>query len=243
MGCGAILAGLGGSLALDAGGGYLGYLGGQQSAGAMNTTTQRELNLLNQAGQSMQGIEHGALAQSTPQAATQDIQQGQSLFTNAANSAQHLTPGFATPLSAKNTSAADARADLGTQAMGNYAGYSNLGQQWGLQNQINWPMLGVYSGQAAAAQNLYPQLMQIASRAGSADQAYGQGLQGLGSLLGSVTGMAGMGGMSGIGGILGGSGASAGSAASDATANANYWASPYTSAGLWTQDVAGAMQY
>lgn len=213
---------------LDAGGLASGIYGQEQTTDAINNTIGNNQRALQNYEKQDMGIFNPAWMNSTPQKANQYIQEGQNQFTGAANTANQLQGGFATPLTPVSKAINSIRAGQNAKAMGNLSGFSNLGQQWGLQNTMNQANLGLINNQVARMQALYPDLMQIAGRTGQSATSLSHLLYGLGSLAG---------GIGGIGGGAAGGGAAASPAIDAATtyndagiAAANNGAGP-----LWMQ--------
>jgi hypothetical protein len=167
---------------LDLGGMGLGIAGAQDSTNAENSTAQNQINMMKGFQRQAQPWLQQSMLGFTPQQANMDITQGQQQFLNADNAATGLSPGFASPLNQTNSAVSKARAGLNNTAQSNYAGYSNLPQQWNLQNAQSWPRLGLINDQAANQQALYPTLLNMASRHGQGLSSLGQLLGGLGSL-------------------------------------------------------------
>ena len=194
MGCGtiALLAGLG----LDAGGAAMGSSAAGAEQKGMNNAIDANIQQMNKYQRQGQGLLNQGIAGFQPGAVQKDIQQGQGQFLNAANQATATGLGGQQTLSGVNQQNTAARAGMGNQAMSQFAGYSNVPQQWGLQNKQLWPQLGVINAQAANRNALLPALLQIASRSQQGRSSAGGLIAGLGSLLSGVSSLSSLGNLS-----------------------------------------------
>lgn len=139
-----------------------------------------------------QGLFNQGLASFQPGAVAQTIGQGQQQqFTNAGQQAVATGLGGQQTLGGPAQADVAARAQLGNQAMGNFAGYSALPHGWNVQNAQLWPQLGVVNSEASNMNSLLPALLNIASRSQQKRASAGQLVQGLGSLVGGLGGLGG----------------------------------------------------
>lgn len=140
---------------------------------AANQTQQNQLQQKNQ------GVFQNSLAQSTPDAAKQQVQIGADKFKNAAQQAQNVPLGLASnSLTSTDKSADTARAGLNRDAMANYAGYGQYGVEQGLKDQAANSQIGANNNQSQFINSLLP------SELGAAQNTY-SGLNSFGSLLGA----------------------------------------------------------
>lgn len=184
MGCGVLETLI--PLALSATGAGLGVSAAAQERGGENAAIQGNINA--QQGFQKKGgqIFGNALQNATPQAANQQIGQGQQQFLSAANNAHQVPLGFSTPLSTNNQNASNARAGLDAKASSDFAGYSNYPLQQNINSTLNWPLLGVNNAQASQRNSLTPALVQMAGQSQQGRASAGSLLSGIGSLLGGL---------------------------------------------------------
>lgn len=199
MGCGTALIGLG----LAGAGAGLGVSAADAEQKGMNDAVKADMMAMQQFRQKGMDVFNKSLGQSTPQAAEQLLKQGQDRYSQAASKAlaMPMAQSGASQITPTNQAVSNARANLANTASSNYAGWSNIPLQWGLQGPIDAAQLGVINEQAAARNALLPTLVQLASQSQ-------QGRASLGKLLGAVGSLA-MGG--GLGAMGGGGAAGAGS--------------------------------
>lgn len=128
-----------------------------------------------------------SLALSTPDAAKQQIGQGQDAYRTAAQNTLAVPLGLPNNATTSTDAAANqARASLGADAMANYAGYGQLGQEQSIKDRAAQSQLGVINSQSQYANSLLPGELT------AAQHSY-DGLSGIGSLLGTagtLTGLA-----------------------------------------------------
>ena len=191
MGCGtiALLTGLG----LDVGGAGMGVSASAAEQKGMNNAELANIQQMNGYQRQGQGLLNQGIQGFQQPAVQRDISQGQGQFLNAANLATATGLGGQQSLSGTNQQNTAARAGLGNQAMSQFAGYSNLPQQWGLQNKQLWSQLGVINSQAANRNSLLPALLQMAGQSQTGRASGGQALTGLGSLVSSLGGLGSLG--------------------------------------------------
>ncbi len=223
MGCGTIVG-----LLLGGAGAGVSELANVNTRNTMNDTVNQEL-ARNQAYQK-QGSQvfNQSLAQSTPQAANQQIGQGQQQLAGLISNAQ------ATPMSASmpsfgnvNTQTQTAKNQLSNTAAANIGGYSNYGLQQYLKDLQAQSQLGVINKNAQGWANILPAQLQQASQSQS-------GLSALGSLLGTGGLLA---GLSGLGAAPAASTSSLTPFGATASGFPNAWMYPET----WTSNFLGGM--
>lgn len=187
MGCSALI---GAALGLTGAG--VQELANAKTQGQMNDVMneqQAEQRSLQAKGQS---VFQTSLGQSTSGAAAQQIQQGQDQYKTAAQNAQAVPLGVASPaITTQDQSANAARAALGNTAMSNYAGYGQYGVDQRLKDQVANSQLGVINQQSQYANSMLPTELQAA-------QNDFNGLRGAGSALGTAGSLIGLAGSSGI---------------------------------------------
>lgn len=201
MGCGSLI---GAALSLAGAGAQ--EVAASKTKGEMNDVLDSQQAQNKKLQQQGQGLFQQSFAQSTPEAAKNQIAQGQSQYLNAAQQAQAVPLGASTQaLSSTDNQASQARAGLGNQALAGLAGYSNYGVQQGLKDQDIGSQLGAINNQASFNQSMLPGELSAAQNDFSS-------LRGIGSLLGTAGMLTGLGsqvGMFGGGGqavpALGGS--------------------------------------
>ena len=216
MGCGTIVEIAGAALAL--GGAGTEMYANNQVRNKMNNLTGQELTRQKQYQNQASDVFNQSLSKSTPQAANQQIGQGQQQLAQLINQVQGV------PLSASmpsfgdvNSSSQQAKQGMSNTAASNLGGYSNYSLQQRLKDIAAQSQLGVISGNARQSSNVLPYELQQA-------QNSEQGLQSAGSIMSDVGMLAGLGGM-GMGM----------SAAAPATSGLDYWgAAPAGSYGnMW----------
>lgn len=193
MGCGTLL-----SLALTAGGAAAGEVGASQAKNNENAVVQQYLNAQNKYGKQGQALLGQSMNASTPEAAAQQVAQGQSQYLNAARNATAVPLGLPTAATTSTDQAVDrARTDLGNQAMANFAGYGNYGFQQGLKDQNIGAQLGANNALSGIAGSYLPAELGQASQSGAGWDSLGSLLSGLGTLAGGA-GAAGLFGQSAV---------------------------------------------
>lgn len=187
MGCGALIG-----AALGLGGAGVQELANAKTKSEMNDVMNQQLATQNKLRQQGQGVFNKSLAQSTPDATKQQIQIGADKFRNAAQNAQAVPLGLASPaLTSADQSANAARAGLGNTAMANYAGYGQYGQEQALKDRAANSQLGVINQQSQQASSFLPAELQ------GAQNDYNS-LRSVGSLLGTAGSLVGLGGSLGM---------------------------------------------
>lgn len=187
MGCSALI---GAALGLTGAG--VQELANAKTQGQMNDVMneqQAEQRSLQAKGQS---VFQTSLGQSTPGVAAQQIQQGADQYKTAAQNAQAVPLGVASPaITTQDQSANAARAALGNTAMSNYAGYGQYGVDQRLKDQVANSQLGVIGQQSQYANSMLPSELQAA-------QNDFNGLRGAGSMLGTIGSLVGLAGSAGL---------------------------------------------
>jgi hypothetical protein len=172
---------------MSAAGAGVSEIGVQKSSNAMNKATQNEINQQNNYAKQGQQVFQQSLAQSTPGAAQQQIQQGQQQAANSIAQAQQTPLSLSQPSSGgQNNADNTARQGLSNASASNYFGQSNYPLQQYLKDLQANSQLGVIGNQSQQAARNFPTYLQAAGQAG-------QGLQAAGSLLGSFGGLLGAG--------------------------------------------------
>jgi hypothetical protein len=190
MACGTI-AGL--ALA-GAGAGTQAYAGSKETS-AMNDAVSQEMARNQQYQQQGQNVFQQSLAKSTPQAAQQQIGQGQQQLAGLIQNAQAVPLSLSMPSSiGVNDQTQQAKTNMSNTAASNLGGYSNFGLQQNLKDMQAGSQLGVINQNARGWANILPAQIQQASQSQ-------QGLMSLGQLLGMagmVTGLSGLGAGTGV---------------------------------------------
>ena len=185
MGCGTI-AGLG----LAAAGAGVNMYANNQVRGKMNDLTNQEMARNQGFQQKAQGVFNNSLQQSIPQAANQQIGQGQQQLAGLIQNAQQVPLSSSIPSFGNvNTMAEGAKTAMSNKAASDLGGYSNYTLQQRLKDQQAGSQLGVIGNEAQGWANVLPAQLQQA-------QGSEQGLQALGQLLGAgglLTGLSGLG--------------------------------------------------
>ena len=185
MGCGTIAG-----LALTAAGTGANMYANNQVRGKMNDLTNQELARNQGFEQKAQGVFNNSLQQSTPQAANQQIGQGQQQLAGLIQNAQQVPLSSSMPnFGNVNTMAEGAKTAMSNKAASDLGGYSNYTLQQRLKDQQVGSQLGVIGSEAQGWANVLPAQLQQA-------QGSQQGLQALGALLSSaglLTGLSGWG--------------------------------------------------
>lgn len=173
MGCGTLIgAGLS-----AAGAGASAVAAGDES-NAMNQKTQAELLRQQQYRQKEQGIAQQSFAQSTPQAAAQQIAQGQNQYLGNIKQAEAAPLALAGP-SLGDSREQQQRANMAAQQDSNFRGYGNYGFQQGLKDLSTNTQLNLLNNQAGQSEAVLPLELQAASQSQ-------QGLSDIGKMLGSA---------------------------------------------------------
>lgn len=157
-----------------------------QTQSAMNQATQQQINAQNDYAKKGQQVFQQSLDQSTPQAAKQQIGQGQQ------QAAQSIANAQSIPLTAQqpsfgnvNTAQESARQGLSNNAASNYFGQSNFGLQQYLKDLQAQSQFGVIGGQSGQSARNFGSNLSAASQAGNNLGALGSLLGTGGSVLGS----------------------------------------------------------
>lgn len=185
MSCGTIAG-----LVLGGAGAGVNAYAGERTHGAMNSAVNQEMARNRGYQQQGQQVFQQSLDQSTPQAAKQQIGQGQQQLAGLIQNAQAVPLSASMPSntlgdSGVNAQAQQAKTNMSNTAASNYGGYSNYGLQQYLKDMQAQNQLGVINQNARGWANVLPAQLQDA-------QNSQQGLQALGSLLGTaglVTGL------------------------------------------------------
>jgi hypothetical protein len=158
----------------------------------MNDVMAQQLAAQKKLQQRGQQVFGESLKQSTPQAAQQQIAQGSSQLLNAARQAQAVPLGLPTnATTSADQQANQARAGLDAQAMADFGGYGQFGQQQALKDREVSSQLGFLNDQSRYNASMLPGELQAA-------QHEYAGLQGIGSLLGTVGQLGGLAGQMGL---------------------------------------------
>lgn len=178
MGCGTLAA-----LALAGVGAGLGEAGVQQSKNAMNRSINAELGRQQGFTKQAQNVFNQSLAQSTPQAAQQQIGQGTQQALRTIGQAQSVPAAFSVPsFGVVNTGQQQTKQDLSNQASASMQGYGTYSLDQALKDLQARSQLGVISGEAASSAAVNPYEIQAASQRGAPLQAAGSLLGTLGTL-------------------------------------------------------------
>lgn len=190
MGCGTLAA-----LALTGAGAGAKMYAGQQEQNAMNNATNAELQQQQQFQKQGSQIFQNSLAQSTPQAAQQQIGQGVQNIAGATQAS--ALPPVSLPQTGPTSNAArvsysgqDAQNQRGAQANAGLQGYGNFTLQQGLKDLSANSQLGLLGNQAAASERVLPYMLQQAANSQAP-------LAGIGSLLGTAGQLVGIGSLTG----------------------------------------------
>jgi hypothetical protein len=191
MGCGTIAA-----LALGGAGAGAKIDAASSERDAMNQTTQQQINTQNAYAKKGMSVFDQSLAQSTPQAMSQQQQAGSQQVAQATKAAA-LTP-VSLPSNTDQSNAANvsyqgqqAKNQLAQGANADLQGYSNIGLQQGLKDQSANSQLGVIGTDASRSASIFSTLLQNAQNSSSGEASIGSLLSTLGSVLGmaSATGL------------------------------------------------------
>ena len=188
MGCGALVG-----LGLMGAGTGLSEWGNVRAQGAMESAAQNELARQRGYQQRATGVFNQSLSQSTPQAAMQNIGQGQQQYLSAMR--QAALPQLGLPSNVANLPGSNivdtgekARAAQTLGAASDLGGYGN----YELQNRLNslntWPQLNIIGNEAQQSANVLPLELQQASQSQTGLQSIGQLL----NMAGMMTGLYGL---------------------------------------------------
>lgn len=189
MGCGTIAG-----LALAAAGAGAKEYGNIQSTNAMNSKVAQEMGRQKGYQGQANSVFQNSLSQSTPQSVGQQLGQGQQLAMQATRNATNVPFGSSQAPLPSNLGAL-AQQQLGATLQNNnqnnaaLQGYSNIGLQQGLKDQLAQSQLGLVNTNAGRSASVLPYELQQA-------QGVGAPWEGAGSLLsaaGMVTGLSGLG--------------------------------------------------
>lgn len=191
MGCGTIAA-----LALSGAGAGAKIGAASSESDAMNQATQQQINAQNAYAKKGMSVFDQSLAQSTPQAMSQQQQTGSQQVAQATQAAA-LTPvglpSNSNPSNAANVAyqGQQTKDQLAQGANADLQGYSNIGVQQGLKDQSVNSQLGVIGTNARRSASIFPTLLQNAQISANGEASIGSLLSTLGSILGmaSATGL------------------------------------------------------
>lgn len=182
MGCGT-LALLGAGLGASAAGAGLQYAGQQQSKNAMNNAVGAELARQQQYSNQAHNVFNQSLNQSTPQAAQQQLGQGQQQAQSLISRAQQVPLSYSLPsFGDVNTGQQQTRQSLSNQAASQLQGYGTYGLEQYLKDLQARNQLGVINNEAGSSAQVMPYEIQAASQRGAP-------LEAIGGLLGSLGGL------------------------------------------------------
>jgi hypothetical protein len=186
MGCGTLI-----SAALSLAGAGAQEVAASKTSGAMNDVMAQNMTNQKKLQQQGQGIFQQSLSQSTPQAAQQQLAQGQSQLMNAAQQARVPLGLPTSALTTGDQAASNARAQLGQKAMADYGAYGQLSQSQRMKDMNANDQLGLVNNQARFDNSMLAPELQAAS------QEY-SGLAGVGKLLGTAGTLTGLGSSLGL---------------------------------------------
>lgn len=161
---------------------------------AMDAATAADVKQMQNFQNKDQVLFNQALQHSTPRAALGQIGEGQQQFRTAEQNAAQIPLPVATSLTPEDKANVAAKGNLGAISGSNFQGYSNYPLQQQLSNDVVFPQIALNNWEAQQRNSLLPILLQLASKSQSGRAAAGQGLVGLGSLLGGLGSMGGGGG-------------------------------------------------
>ena len=186
MGCGTLI---GAALSLAGAGAQ--EVAASKTSGAMNDVMVQNMANQKKLQQQGQDVFQQSLAQSTPQAAGQQLAQGQSQLMNAAQQAKVPLGLPTSALTTGDQSASNARAQLGQKAMADYGAYGQLGQAQQMKDREANNQIGLFNNQARFDNSMLPGELT------AAQQEY-SGLAGLGKVLGTAGMLTGLGSKMGL---------------------------------------------
>lgn len=184
MACGTIAA-----LGLGLGGAGVDMYANNQVRNKMNSDTSAELARQKQYQNQASNVFDQSLNKSTPQAANQQIGQGQQQLAGLINQVQGVPLSASMPsFGDTNSQTQQAKQGMSNKAASTLGGYGNFGLQQNIKDLQANSQLGLISGQARQSANVLPYELQQA-------QNSEQGLQSIGSLMSMAGMLAGLGGM------------------------------------------------